>query len=382
MKYFRKFLFPVGFLYGLVVSLRNLSYKWGFQKVHRVSVPVVSVGNISVGGTGKTPMAEYLLGKLEEMGSHPAYLSRGYGRSSKGFLWVDPEAEHGRRFGDEAFQVAAKFSHLPVAVCENRVDGVRQMLQDRPGSFDVLVLDDAFQHLRIDRDLDLVMIDCNRPPWKDLMLPAGNLREPRLGLNRVDLFVFSKFRDPAQARELARRFTGDTPTAIFQLKPSNPVSFWGNAHSNPPSGTDSNRIPGGGRSGGEEPTLPEQPSKIIAFAGLGNNQFFFDQLRERYNAEIQTFGFPDHYVYRPEDLQKIVDLVPVHPKNSIIFGDALILTTEKDYFRLRGQAWLERFKEFPLFYLPARMVPLEGEEVLEACINQMINEKSINGKAD
>ncbi len=351
----RKFLFPVGFLYGLVVSLRNLSYKWGFQKVHRVSVPVISVGNISLGGTGKTPMAEYLLGKLEEMGFHPAYLSRGYGRSSKGFLWVDPQAEHGRRFGDEAFQVAAKFPHLQVAVCENRVDGVRQMLRERPGTFDVLVLDDAFQHLRIHRDLNLVMVDCSRPPWKDLMLPAGNLREPLHGLRRTDFYVYTKFQNRVQAAHLASRYTADSPSAIFELQPSELVPFFT----------------------GKPPVVP---SAIYAFAGLGNNQFFFDQLKQRYQTEVQTFPFPDHHLYRPGDLQKIVDLVQGHPKNSTNFGDALILTTEKDYFRLRGQTWLKAFNELPLFYLPARMVPLEGEVVLEAHLNQMINEKSINGE--
>ncbi len=363
MKYLRKFLFPIGFLYGLITSLRNLTYQWRFLKVHRVSVPVISVGNISVGGTGKTPMAEYLISKLEEMGSHPAYLSRGYGRSTRGFLWVDPRAKRGISFGDEAFQVASKFPHLPVAVCENRVEGVRQMLLERPRSFDVLVLDDAFQHLRIHRDLNLVMIDFNRPPWRDLMLPAGDLREPLSGLKRTDFYVFTKFNDLRHAIELASRFTSGTPSAFFELQLHCPVPFF-------------------------KGEAPEAPSSIYAFSGLGNNQFFFSQLKRLYQTEIHSFAFPDHHLYQSSDLQKIADHVQRHPENSTNFGDALILTSEKDYYRLRGQTWLRAFEELPLFYLPARMVPLDGETALEEHLtrvvnrNQMINKKPNYGETD
>lgn len=372
MKYLRKFLFPIGFLYGLVVLIRNLSYKSGFRKVHKLSVPVISVGNISVGGTGKTPMAEFLLKKLAMMGFHPAYLSRGYGRNSKGFLWVDPGASNGRNFGDEAFQVAVKFPEFPVAVCENRVKGVRQMLQERPEAFDVVVLDDAFQHLRIHRDLNLVMVDTNRLPWRDLMLPAGNLREPRLGLRRTDFFIFTKFKDPKEGLRLAQKYSGHTPYGLFQLQPSDPVPFFQTQNSEEGEEKSSNSL--------QNP--PTKPSRILAFAGLGNNKFFFEQLEDRYGVEVETFAFPDHYVYQPEDLRKIVDRLQGHPKNSTNFGGALILTTEKDFFRLQGQAWLEAFSKFPIYYLPAQMVPLEGEKALEAQMNQMINEKSINGEND
>ena len=293
-------------------------------------------------------MAEYLLGKLQEMGCHPAYLSRGYGRDSKGFLWVDPSISNGRMFGDEAFQVANKFPALPVAVCENRVEGVKQMLKERPGSFDILVLDDAFQHLRIHRDLDLLMVDCNRLPWRDLMLPAGNLREPQFGLRRADMFIFSKFEDPGLARELVSRYAGDRPHALFQLQPGAPIPFFAT-----------------GQTETDLPPATDAPSQVFAFSGLGNNAFFFSQLEERYSV-TRTFSFADHYAYRKEDLEKIVGAVRGHLKHLTNFGDALILTTEKDYFRLRGQEWLESFREVPLYYLPARMVPISGAATLEA----------------
>lgn len=348
MNSLRKLLLPFGWLYGGIVTLRNELYFRGWKKIHRLPVKVISVGNISVGGTGKTPMAEFLLGKLLTMGYRPAYLSRGYGRESKGFLWVDATAPQGKAFGDEAFQVACKFPDLPVAVCENRVHGVEAMLQSR-SDIDVVVLDDAFQHLRIHRDLNWVMVDCNRNPWKDLMLPAGNLREPRRGIRRADLFVFTKFKQVEAAKALAEEHAGGTPCAAMHLEQLPPQPFF------------------------EGMEMPLSPKRIGVFSGLGNNAFFFDQVEASLDRPLKRFPYRDHYEYKPEDIRKILSEVTGHPKKWTNLDDVLVLTTEKDYFRLRGQPWISEFKDLPLFYVPVHFKPQWGEDIIREQLDQLLS---------
>jgi len=293
-------------------------------------------------------MAEFLLQELVSMGVQPAYLSRGYGRESKGFLWVDADASHGKSFGDEAFQVAVKFPSLPVAVCENRVHGVEEMLRTRPG-IEVVVLDDAFQHLRIHRDLNWVMVDCNRNPWKDLMLPAGNLREFRIGLRRADLFLFTKFKQVEDAKRLGNNHAGGTPFSAMELVQEAPKAFFADMK------------------------LPIQPKRIGVFSGLGNNGFFFDQVERGLGKTVKRFPFRDHYDYKLQDIRKIFAEVTGHTKKWTNLDDVLVLTTEKDYFRLRGQPWIGELKDLPLFYVPASFKPRFGEAIIREQLQQLFS---------
>lgn len=328
--------------------IRNAAYDYGWLQSHAMSVPIVSVGNISVGGTGKTPMAEFLLQKLLEMGHQPAYLSRGYGRSTKGYLQVDPSADDGRRFGDESFQVATKFANLPVVVCEDRVAGVERLLKEFP-LVDVVVLDDAFQHRRIRRDFDLVMVDANRLPWKDLMLPAGNLREPVKGMKRADAIVFSKYKSSADADRLVARY-GKTHNALaFSLEQKGMKSFFG------------------------KPIPEDSTRRTVAFAGLGNNTHFFAQVKTRFPALERTFAFPDHHPYRLRDLRKILSEAGHNTEKSTNLAGALILTSEKDFFRLKNEPWLRSLEHLPLYYIPVALEAHSGLEKLEQQLNQMFD---------
>lgn len=294
-------------------------------------------------------MAEFLLGKLESMGYTPAYLSRGYGRATKGFYLVDPTQGGAAMFGDEAFQVASRFPQLRVAVCENRVEGVEKLLALPGEAIDIVVLDDAFQHRRIHRDLDLVLIDANRPPWSDLVLPAGNLREFRRGLRRADMLLFTKFTDPALPKRLAEKAPAGMPTGAFRLEQQEPRPFFATA-------------------------LPDEPRTVIAFSGLGNNAFFFQQLKAAYPGLSHTFPFPDHHDYSPSDLVKILEPIKAEMENSSNLGSALILTSEKDYFRLKGKEWLEQFRDFPIFHVPVRMVPEWGDGQLKELLAHTLNQ--------
>lgn len=325
-------MWPFSLLYGLGIQVRNLAYKLGIFKTHHLPVPIVSIGNISVGGTGKTPLAESLIRFYLSKGIQPAYLSRGYGRSSKGFLLVDPKKDSAKIFGDEALQVAMKFPGIKIAVCEDRVEGVKQLL--KAGGIQVVILDDAFQHRRIHRDLNIVVIDAGRLPWQDLVLPAGRLREPRMNLKRAEFVVVNKVKDPSKLPDIKDRLS-PLPAAFAT-----------------PTFADS-------------PAFTHPQRKVIAFSGLGNNAFFQKQLEQAGFSLSAFFPFPDHYRLQTADVEEIVRKYEEESGKSGKFGPPLILTTEKDYARLKDQPEFNLLKDKPFFPLPIELKWLEGWEALE-----------------
>lgn len=340
------FLMPIAWLYGLVLTIRNMAYDHGWKKQHPVSVPVISVGNITAGGTGKTPMAEFLLGKLLEMGHTPSYLSRGYGRETSGFFIVDPENGDAKKYGDEAFQVANRFPQLTVAVCENRVEGANRLLEDR--RIDFLVLDDAFQHRRIQRDIDLVMVDCTRPPTKDFILPAGRLREKLSGLNRANVFVFSKFQDASKIKAIQDEMKVRWPKAKQMVMDFKPLSYHHFLHSD--QACDLDDLEG----------LP-----VIAFSGIGNNGHFSKTLSDLGLNVMQFFPFPDHYAYQKGDMEKILRAFEAQKEIKGKLPPALILTTEKDFFRLKKAPWMAGFENSALAFVKIGMEVRSGWEQIE-----------------
>ena len=358
VKGFRFLLWPFALLYGAGVYLRNLAFDRGWKKAHRVGVPVISVGNITVGGTGKTPMAEFLLGKLQAMGRRPAYLSRGYGRSSKGYLLVDPAQADGLRYGDEALQVARRYPALPVAVCEDRVEGARRLITEEGA--DVIVLDDAFQHRRIHRDLDLVMVDATRLPCDDALLPMGRLREPVSNLDRAQAVVLSKLPPEWNQEELYRHRAltvhSNWELTAFVLQPVEARSF----------------------SGDVVISLEELGQYSgIAFSGLGNNAYFFRQVDELLGECTATVPFRDHHAYTANDRTKILGKLPDLDENNSKFDGPIILTTEKDYMRLRSLPGFAEWAELPLYYLQVRLQPhwalLEQWENIEHEVKEILD---------
>ncbi|HEX2899299.1 MAG TPA: tetraacyldisaccharide 4'-kinase [Bacteroidia bacterium] len=346
-------LLPLSWVYGAILSLRNLAYDRGWKASQSVGIPVISIGNITVGGTGKTPMAEFLLGKLLEMGHRPAYLSRGYGRQTKGFVWVNPGEGSAERYGDEAFQVATRFPEVPVAVCEDRVEGARQLLARH--DLDILVLDDAFQHRRICRDLDLVMVDASRMPTKDRPLPAGRLREPLRGLRRADALLLTKFGNMAAAQaatsELKARFP-QAAVAAVSMEPKRLRPFWEGRAAQV--GLDAL----GGRS-------------VIAFSGLGNNRHF-ETTVQALGVDLKAFfPFPDHHAYSPGDIEKLLAVFEAQTEIKGKLAPALILTTEKDFFRLKALPWMQNHAHLPLYFLEVGMSPVEGWEIVEQKIKNI-----------
>ncbi len=299
----RILLYPLEWLYTSWMRRRRRWYEARPERRHKAAVPVISVGNLSMGGTGKTPMAIWLMQQYFDQGKRPAYLSRGYGRNSSGYMLLSPD-HHAREVGDESLMVALRFPDLPVAVCESRKEGIQRLTKTQQP--DVIILDDAFQHLKVHRDVDMVMMDAGRMPDQDFPFPGGRLREPLSTLAKADLFVINKLRSEQQWNQLRMRMAPwGKPVYGTKLRPSGLLAL------------DRQTQP-----------LPSTGQSVILFSGLGNNHSF-RSLAESMGLPVkQHFTFGDHHFYRLSDLDKILQLSRQYP-------EALLLTTEKDLMRLR-----------------------------------------------
>ncbi|MFH2004154.1 MAG: tetraacyldisaccharide 4'-kinase, partial [Bacteroidota bacterium] len=188
------FLLPLSFLYSIIIFIRNLFYDIRVFGVNRVNVPVISIGNLTAGGTGKTPVIEYLVNYFKRKNIKVAVISRGYKRNTKGTLVVSDGSSiiaKPEQAGDEPYQIAVRFQEAVVIVDENRFRGAKLAVEKyKP---EVILLDDSFQHRRIHRDLDIVLIDVTKPPHKEYMLPAGLRREPLSSLKRTNVLLFTRW---------------------------------------------------------------------------------------------------------------------------------------------------------------------------------------------
>lgn len=317
---------PLGWLYGRLMRLRNLSYDQGWRKRYQAPVPVISVGNLSMGGTGKTPMAEYLLQHWNPVGQGSlAYLSRGYGRQSKGFIAIDSQAS-ARQVGDEALQVARKFPGVRVAVCESRTEGIRQLLT--LGPLRGIVLDDAFQHRKVHRTLDIVMIDAQRPPHRDAVLPAGSLREALASLARADVLVCNRVEN-TDDRDALRQIYHSWGKPMLFCRPA--LTSW----------------QGFGESD-SRPLTELAGRRAVVFSGIGNHRAFVAAVQQLGIEVVYERGFRDHHHYRETELRELAQRCP---------SEGLLLTTEKDYCRLKGLV-----PAGPWAYLPMTLDWWEGSD--------------------
>lgn len=327
-------LYPFSLLYGLISTLRNRLYDTGLLSEVSFDLPTLAVGNLSVGGTGKTPMVEYLIRVLEPH-YHVATLSRGYRRQTRGFMLADAQSD-ALSLGDEPMQIHRKFPALAVAVGEERVLAVPELLQERPET-DVILLDDAFQHRSIKPGLNLLVTNYARPFWQDHVVPFGRLREPRSGFRRADVMVMSKCpkdlpraeRDrleqalqlPAGKRLYCSTLTYGAPYGIFD-------------------GRDSGTLADAG---------------VILACGIARPEPLLHYLKDRCQ-EVALLRFPDHYYFTFTDLEKMQDAL-----RQLSTERRILITTEKDAVRL------DLLKEeilrlgLPLFVIPVNIEFLFGE---------------------
>jgi len=346
----RYLLLPFSLLFRAIVWVRNTLYTQGYLASYVPPIPTLSVGNLSVGGTGKTPVAEFILDYFHQGTLKVAYLSRGYGRATKGYLRVSPEKGGADQFGDEALQVAHKFPQALVSVCEDRKTGLQRL---QAAGAQLVVLDDAFQHRKVDRHLDLIVIDANNMPYEDSLLPAGRLREPLSSLKRADLVIINKVATPEKIPDIQAKLSSFGLPLVFACPKLGAIEpFFPGVYS-PPSSL--------------------KGLEVILFAGLGNNAFFQKQVENQGAVVRNAVFFRDHHAYQEKDLEKISHLLPGNTQISSNFGPVWILTTEKDYTRLRGVSWLDQYKALPMGYLPIQLEWIGGNQALTQKLDALVS---------
>ena len=322
---------PFAWLYEGITSLRNLLFDKGLLSAESYPLPVICVGNLAVGGTGKTPHVEYLV-RLLSPHYRVAVLSRGYKRKTKGYLLADDSATS-ESIGDEPFQLKRKFPQLLIAVSEKRQIGMRQLLalpaERRP---EVVLLDDAFQHRYVKPSLSILLTDSHRLYSRDAVLPVGRLREAAQGARRADLVVVTKCEPlPSIAEKEAIR-------QELALRDNQPLFF--------------SEI----RYGDLRPLFPDEaPScslrtiedaELLLLTGIAHPEPLEQELR-RYASKLHTVAFPDHHAFTPADEKRIAEAF-----SCLRDERKRIVVTEKDAARLYACSWLPAEWRKRLYLLP------------------------------
>ena len=303
-----KLLYPFALIYGLITWVRNKLFDWGFLKQTKFEVPILSIGNLSMGGTGKTPHIEYFISKYKA--THKiAVVSRGFGRKTEGFRYVSSN-DFSENVGDEPLQIKKKFDEITVAVGEDRVKAIQIVLKENH-EVNLILLDDAFQHRYVKRSLNILLTEYSNPFWTDLMVPAGRLREFRFGWKRADTIIITKCPETIDLK-------------IPQSIKSKPVYFSRIAYKSPI-------------------LLQGQLSKkIILVTGIANPLPLIGYLKKEDFELVYHFNFSDHYNFSGSDISTILSKANSEK-------DAMLLTTEKDWMRLKP--FLEN-KAINLAYIP------------------------------
>lgn len=332
----RYLLIPASWIYGWVIHLRNYLFDAGLFKSEKFSTPIICVGNVTVGGTGKTPMSELIIDYMSRKGKRIALLSRGYGRKSKGYIEVQTTS-HYRQVGDEPLQIKLKFPETLVVVCEKRVDAIRRIEAEHP-EIDLIVLDDGFQHRYVSPKVNIVMVDATRQPQEDTYLPYGTLRDELDQLHRAHYFVVTKCPDnmtPLERRLLRKYLVKVAYQKIYftRMESFRPQPLF-------------------------EDVAPKEPlqrsQRVIALSGIGNPVPFHKTLEKSYDV-VERVTYDDHHVYKVRDVREIVALLEQYP-------DAVVVTTEKDAVKLTNRERIPERLQRALYYLPINISFMEDSD--------------------
>ena len=346
---------PLGVLYSAITRARLALYRRGALAVHKVNSPVISVGNITTGGTGKTPLVEWIARAAAREGRRPCVLTRGYGREDAGRRVLVSDGERvladASEGGDEPRLLAESLRGIAAVLSDaDRVAAARWAEEHLKS--DLFILDDGFQHLRLARDLDIVAIDATNPWGGGRLLPAGRLREPLKGLGRADLLIITRTEQVADADTLgkrAARLSGGRPV-IFSRTRTRAVRPLGEAATR-----------------GDSPEAPAQPSPLVpdtlssqpaaAFCAIGNPAAFFAHLRSDGLTLNHTRSFPDHHIYTQADVDELA-------AEAARRGARALVTTAKDAVKLRSLG----------FGLPCYVLEIELEFDDEERLTDMLRE--------
>lgn len=331
MKLLRKILFPIAFIYWFVTFVRNWLYDVGFYKSKSYNLPIIAIGNLSAGGTGKTPHTEYLIRLLKDK-YKVAVLSRGYKRSTKGFVLAN-EAISPTELGDESYQIYAKFPEVSVAVCEDRRTGIENLISNiNP---DVILLDDAFQHRKVKASFYVLLTAYDDLFSDDYILPFGNLRESAIGKKRANLVIVTKC--PAilsenEQEEVKLKLGVNVPVFFTSIDYDNEVFSIGNTMH-----------------------VADVISKEkVIVAGIAKPKFFIDYLN---SGKDKVRIYPDHHNFSEQEIFEL----------NVMAEHKMLVTTEKDFVRLNG-----KIKTESLYYLPIKTKFLNSELEFQAVVSNAV----------
>lgn len=340
MPWYAYLLAPAAFLFHGITAARNFLFDRGLISSQKSPIRTLVVGNLSVGGTGKTPFVEFLVRKLRDevaLGT----LSRGYGRSTKGFIQLLPSST-AAEVGDEPLQLFFQFKEeIPVFVGEDRV-GATQKIKQLRTDLQLLVLDDAFQHRRLNPDFRIVLTPYNYLFSKDYLLPMGRLRESRMGAKRAEVVVVTKCPSHLSQEEKNKL----TKELAPYLNPEADLFFSALTYGLP------YQVAG---------PIQTDFKSVIALAGLADNSPFLTYCKQQYEV-IDAFSFPDHYAYKSEDAAPILKVLGQEKGKN-----AVLLTTEKDAVKLKSLAATEMWSKISIFALPIQVVldSIQEEQLLQ-----------------
>ncbi len=318
----------VSCLYRVGLFVREQMYKTGIVKIEKVAIPVLSIGNITLGGTGKTPVAERLSKRLQEEGFHPGIITRGYRRKKKGVFPVDVRRETAESAGDEAFMLAKK-TRIPVIVGKNRLEAIERGI--RSFRIDMAILDDGFQVRNLRKDFDLVLLNGKDSPGSHELFPLGPFREPPGRIRDSHAILINK--GGLDKETLA--YTSSIPNFRVTYKPMHLYKMKRNLITHP------DFLKG---------------KRITAFSGLGDNRSFFDLLKNIGAHVVHEMPFPDHHRYTVADLKKCASFDDVH----------CIVTTEKDAVKIAPMKIPEN-----LFYLSIEAFIEDEDELIKLLLKKI-----------
>ena len=352
-----EWLLPLSWIYGWGVRLRNQLFELGVLKSHSFDIPVISVGNITVGGSGKTPHVEFLIKTLHDK-VKVAVLSRGYKRKSHGYVLADKDTPM-TAIGDEPFQMKKKFPNVYVAVDKDRCDGITRLTTDDATSdTDVVLLDDAYQHRYVKPGINILLVDYHRLIMYDKLLPAGRLREPRSGKARADIVIVTKC--PKSLKPMEYRVI----TKTMNLYPYQKLFFTTLEYD------DLKPV----YCGEDRPLKTLTPdTQVLLLTGIASPQQMIVDL-EPYTKNIKTLAFPDHHQFTASDIQRINTAF-----EEMQGDDKIIITTEKDNTRLFGMDGMSDSVRHHLYVLPVAVgFMLDQEEEFKENIIGYVRKNSRN----
>ena len=326
MAWWQFVLFPFALIYDLITRFRNYMYNIKHKTSIKFEVNVVGVGNLELGGTGKSPMIDFLIQYFLSKNKEIATLSRGYGRKTRGFR-LGQFSDTAATLGDEPMIYQKKYGKkILVAVAEARAIGISHLLNHN-NKIDMILLDDVYQHRSVEVSLSILLSTYKSPFYDDFLMPTGRLREGRKGASRADIICFTKvpvdisYQEQDQMIAKARKYHSNVPIFFTSISYAPLVSFG----------------------------IEEVKQKVVGVSGISDNQAFKSHLESNFDI-IKFYGFADHHDYKTSEIDKIIEILAYH--------DAMLVTTEKDFIKLLN------FKNLiakSCFYLPIEIKFISGQ---------------------